>query len=126
MLVLISAQFGLRCCCFLTLDIFFFLNRVPDHNLFCPVGDIVILAKPLVVLQGDRGFLTTSTLSAVDGTDKPEELLYVITSPPRHGRVEYVHYPGVPITTFSQMDIAGQAVCYVHKRKAPVHRDAFR
>ncbi|KAK1334549.1 hypothetical protein QTO34_005556 [Cnephaeus nilssonii] len=89
-------------------------------------GDIVILAKPLVVPQGDRGFLTTSTLLAVDGTDKPEELLYVITSPPRYGRVEYVHYPGVPITTFSQMDIVGQAVCYVHQRKAPVHSDTFR
>ncbi|XP_036289987.1 FRAS1-related extracellular matrix protein 1 isoform X1 [Pipistrellus kuhlii] len=89
-------------------------------------GDIVILAKPLVVPQGDRGFLTTSTLLAVDGTDKPEELLYVITSPPRYGRVESVHSPGVPISTFSQMDIVGQAVCYVYQRKAPVHSDTFR
>ncbi|KAF6124411.1 FRAS1 related extracellular matrix 1 [Phyllostomus discolor] len=89
-------------------------------------GDIVLLAKPLVVPKGGRGFLTTATLLAVDGTDKPEELLFVITSPPRHGQVEYAHYPGVPITSFSQMDIAGQTVCYAHKRKAPVPRDMFR
>ncbi|XP_066113379.1 FRAS1-related extracellular matrix protein 1 isoform X3 [Saccopteryx bilineata] len=89
-------------------------------------GDIVILAKPLVVPKGDRGFLTTSTLLAVDGADRPEELLYVITSPPRYGRLEYIHYPGVPITSFSQMDIAGKTVCYVHKRKAPVPSDTFR
>ncbi|XP_073084588.1 FRAS1-related extracellular matrix protein 1 isoform X3 [Manis javanica] len=89
-------------------------------------GDIVIFIKPLVVPKGGRGFLTTTTLLAMDGTDKPEELLYVITSPPRHGQVEYVRYPGVPITSFSQMDIAGQTVCYVHKSKAPVPRDTFR
>ncbi|XP_014647889.1 PREDICTED: FRAS1-related extracellular matrix protein 1 isoform X2 [Ceratotherium simum simum] len=89
-------------------------------------GDIVVLAKPLVVSQGDRGVLTTTTLLAVDGTDKPEELLYVITSPPRHGQVEYIHYPGVPITSFSQMDIAGQTVCYVHKSKTAVSSDTFR
>ncbi|XP_047556906.1 FRAS1-related extracellular matrix protein 1 [Lutra lutra] len=89
-------------------------------------GDIVILVKPLVVSKGDRGFLTTTSLLAVDGTDKPEELLYVITSPPRFGQVEYVRYPGVPITSFSQMDIAGQTVCYVHKSKAAVSRDTFR
>uniref|UniRef100_A0A8C0WGN4 FRAS1-related extracellular matrix protein 1 n=1 Tax=Castor canadensis TaxID=51338 RepID=A0A8C0WGN4_CASCN len=89
-------------------------------------GDLVILTKPLMVSKGDRGFLTTTTLLAVDGTDKPEELLYVITSPPQYGQVEYVRYPGVPIASFSQMDIAGQTVCYVHKSKSAVHSDSFR
>nr|XP_051701478.1 FRAS1-related extracellular matrix protein 1 isoform X2 [Oryctolagus cuniculus] len=89
-------------------------------------GEIVIHAKPLVVSNGDRGFLTTTTLLAVDGTDKPEELLYVITSPPQYGQVEYVRYPGVPITSFSQMDIAGQTVCYIHRSKAAVPSDTFR
>nr|XP_048308953.1 FRAS1-related extracellular matrix protein 1 isoform X1 [Myodes glareolus]XP_048308954.1 FRAS1-related extracellular matrix protein 1 isoform X1 [Myodes glareolus] len=89
-------------------------------------GDIVIHAKPLVVANGDRGFLSTATLLAVDGADKPEELLYLITSPPQYGQVEYVHYPGVPITSFSQMDIAGQTVCYIHKSRAAVPSDSFR
>jgi hypothetical protein len=40
--------------------------------------------------------------------------------------VEYVRYPGVPIASFSQMDIAGQTVCYVHKSKSAVHSDSFR
>ncbi|XP_037654284.1 FRAS1-related extracellular matrix protein 1 [Choloepus didactylus] len=99
---------------------------VHDQNLFCLAGDIIILAKPLVVSKGNRGFLTTTTLLAVDGTDKPEELLYVISSPPRYGQIEYTRYPGVPITSFSQMDIAGQMVCYVHKSKAAVSSDTFR
>ncbi|XP_058551295.1 FRAS1-related extracellular matrix protein 1 isoform X6 [Neofelis nebulosa] len=106
-------------------------NRSPAFDCHITIkdmgkGDIVILAKPLVVSKGDRGFLTTTTLLAVDGTDKPEELLYIITSAPRYGQVEYVRYPGVPITSFSQMDIAGQTVCYVHKSKAAVSHDTFR
>ncbi|XP_007465709.1 PREDICTED: FRAS1-related extracellular matrix protein 1 [Lipotes vexillifer] len=106
-------------------------NRSPAFDCHITIkdmgkGDIVIRTKPLLVSKGDRGFLMTTTLLAVDGTDKPEELLYVITSPPRYGQVEYVHYPGVPITSFSQMDIAGQTVCYVHKSTAAAHRDTFR
>lgn len=97
-----------------------------NQNLLCHSGDIVIHAKPLVVAKGDRGFLTTASLLAVDGTDKPEELLYLITSPPRYGQVEYIRYPGVPITSFSQMDIAGQTVCYIHKSRAAVSSDSFR
>uniref|UniRef100_A0A9L0TDC3 FRAS1-related extracellular matrix protein 1 n=1 Tax=Equus caballus TaxID=9796 RepID=A0A9L0TDC3_HORSE len=89
-------------------------------------GDIVILARPLVVSKGDRGWLTSATLLAVDGADKPEKLLYVITSPPRHGRLEHARHPGVPITSFSQMDIAGRTVCYVHNSKAAVSSDTFR
>ncbi|CAH6790495.1 Frem1 [Phodopus roborovskii] len=89
-------------------------------------GDIVIHVRPLVVAKGDRGFLTTATLLAVDGADKPEELLYLITSPPQYGQVEYAHYPGVPITSFSQMDIAAQTVCYTHKSRATVPGDSFR
>ncbi|XP_032758269.1 FRAS1-related extracellular matrix protein 1 isoform X3 [Rattus rattus] len=89
-------------------------------------GDIVIHAKPLVVANGDRGLLTPATLLAEDGADKPEELLYLITFPPQYGQVEYVYSPGVPITSFSQMDIAGQAVCYIHKSRTAVPGDSFR
>ncbi|XP_012876209.1 PREDICTED: FRAS1-related extracellular matrix protein 1 [Dipodomys ordii] len=106
-------------------------NRSPAYDCHITIkdmgkGDIVILAKPLVVSKGDRRILTTSTLLAVDATDRPEELVYVITSPPQHGQVEYVRYPGVPITSFSQMDVAGQTVCYVHMSKAAVCHDSFR
>ncbi|XP_013371842.1 PREDICTED: FRAS1-related extracellular matrix protein 1 isoform X2 [Chinchilla lanigera] len=105
-------------------------NRSPAFDCHIVIqdtgkGDIVVLAKPLVVSKGDRGILTTATLLAVDGTNKHEELHYVITSPPQHGRVEYVHSPGVPITHFSQTDIAGQRVCYAHTSKAAAPSDSF-
>ncbi|XP_027719030.1 FRAS1-related extracellular matrix protein 1 isoform X4 [Vombatus ursinus] len=106
-------------------------NRSPTLDCHISIkdiekGDIAVLSKPLVVSKGDRAFLTTSTLLAADGTDKPEELFFVITSPPQYGQLEYISYPGVPITSFNQMDIAGQQVCYVHKSKAVVPNDMFR
>uniref|UniRef100_A0ACB8ESF7 FRAS1- extracellular matrix protein 1 n=1 Tax=Sphaerodactylus townsendi TaxID=933632 RepID=A0ACB8ESF7_9SAUR len=70
--------------------------------------------------------ITIKGMEKVDGTEKPEELLYVITSPPQYGQIEYVHYPGVPITSFSQMDVANHVVCYVHNSKAAAPRDMFR
>ncbi|XP_056661330.1 FRAS1-related extracellular matrix protein 1 isoform X2 [Monodelphis domestica] len=106
-------------------------NRSPTLDCHISIkdikkGDIVVLTRPLVVSKGGKGFLTTSTLLATDGTDKPEELLFVITSPPQYGQMEYITYPGVPITSFNQMDIAGQTVCYVHKSKATGPSDMFR
>ncbi|NXU03944.1 FREM1 protein, partial [Buphagus erythrorhynchus] len=89
-------------------------------------GDIAIFTKPLKVPKGDRSYITTDVLLALDGTDQPEELLYVITSPPQYGQIEYISYPGIPIASFSQMDVARQIVCYVHKTEAVVLEDTFR
>uniref|UniRef100_A0A8C0HGV7 FRAS1 related extracellular matrix 1 n=1 Tax=Buteo japonicus TaxID=224669 RepID=A0A8C0HGV7_9AVES len=106
-------------------------NRSPAVDLNINIkdmekGDIAVSIKPLRVPKGDRGYITTNVLLALDGTDKPEELLYVITSPPQYGQIEYVSYPGIPITSFSQMDIARQIVCYVHNTNAVVPEDIFR
>ncbi|GCB70046.1 hypothetical protein scyTo_0010688, partial [Scyliorhinus torazame] len=89
-------------------------------------GEIAILLKPLTIVKGDRGTLTTAVLLASDGTNKPEELLYVITEPPKYGQVEYINYPGVAITSFSQIDVAAQTVSYTHKSKAAATRDLLR
>ncbi|NXE98922.1 FREM1 protein, partial [Menura novaehollandiae] len=89
-------------------------------------GDIAVFMKLLKVSKGDCSYITTDVLLALDSTDKPEELLYLITSPPQHGQIEYVSYPGIPIMGFSQMDVARQIVCYVHKGKAGVFEDTFR
>ncbi|XP_020638622.3 FRAS1-related extracellular matrix protein 1 isoform X2 [Pogona vitticeps] len=89
-------------------------------------GNIAVFVRTLTVLKGGRGLLRTDVLLAVDGSEKPEELLYVITSPPQYGQMEYVSYPGIAITSFSQMDVAGQAVCYVHNSKASSPRDVVR
>ncbi|XP_050184584.1 FRAS1-related extracellular matrix protein 1 isoform X4 [Myiozetetes cayanensis] len=106
-------------------------NRSPAVDFHINVkdmekGDIAVFMKLLRVPKGDRSCITTGVLLALDGTDKPEELLYVITSPPQYGQIEYVSYPGIPITNFSQMDVARQIVCYVQNTKTAVLEDTFR
>uniref|UniRef100_A0A8C1JDA4 FRAS1-related extracellular matrix protein 1 n=1 Tax=Cyprinus carpio TaxID=7962 RepID=A0A8C1JDA4_CYPCA len=98
-------------------------NRSPAQHFHITVkklekGDIALLLKPVRTSRGERVILTTDVLLAVDGTDKPEELLYIITVPPAHGHVEYIKHPGVQIQSFSQLDVAANLVCYVHDNRA--------
>uniref|UniRef100_A0A8C9VSQ3 Fras1 related extracellular matrix 1a n=1 Tax=Scleropages formosus TaxID=113540 RepID=A0A8C9VSQ3_SCLFO len=98
-------------------------NRSPTQNFQVTLktmekGDIAVFSKPVLVTRGGRVVLTTDILLAVDGTDHPEELLYVVMEGPAHGHMEYAHHPGTPITSFSQMDVAANLVCYVHSKWA--------
>ncbi|XP_030018419.1 FRAS1-related extracellular matrix protein 1a isoform X2 [Sphaeramia orbicularis] len=89
-------------------------------------GNIAVFVKTVSVNRGDRVVLTTDVLLATDGTDKPEELLYVITNPPAHGHMEYIRHPGLPISTFSQMDVAANLVAYVHDNRAITPTETFQ
>ncbi|XP_068611805.1 FRAS1-related extracellular matrix protein 1a [Brachionichthys hirsutus] len=89
-------------------------------------GNIALFVKPVNVSRGDRVVLTTDVLLATDGTDKPEELLYVITSPPAHGHMEYIKHPGLAISTFSQMDIAANLVAYMHDNHGSTPTETFQ
>lgn len=82
--------------------------------------------KPVKVSRGDRVVLTTDVLLATDGSDKPEELLYVVTTPPSHGHIEYIAHPGVAISTFSQLDVAASHVAYTHDNRGGSPRDRFQ
>jgi len=82
--------------------------------------------QPARVSRGDRLVLNTDALLATDGTDRPEELMYIVTAPPAHGHLEYVRHPGVPISTFSQMDVVANLVAYVHDNRADQPTDSFQ
>ncbi|CAJ1086551.1 FRAS1-related extracellular matrix protein 1a [Xyrichtys novacula] len=106
-------------------------NRSPPQHFHISVkdlekGNIAIFVKPVSVNRGDRVVLTTDALLATDGTNKPEELLYVITHPPAHGHIEYIKHPGLTISTFSQMDIAANLVAYVHDNRASASTETFQ
>ncbi|KAI4900130.1 hypothetical protein NFI96_005432 [Prochilodus magdalenae] len=98
-------------------------NRSPVQHFHISLkelekGDIALFVKPVRASRGEHVVITTDVLLAVDGADKPEELLYVITVPPVHGHMEYIKHTGIPIDSFSQLDIAANLVCYVHDNRA--------
>ncbi|XP_031746381.1 FRAS1-related extracellular matrix protein 1 isoform X2 [Xenopus tropicalis] len=106
-------------------------NRSPEISVHIYVkdmekGDIAVFVKMLNVSKGERVIITTNVLLATDGTDRPEELLYVLSSPPQYGQIEYVKHPGIPITSFSQMDVAAHTICYVHDFNSAATTDMFR
>lgn len=78
----------------------------------------MLFVKPVRASRGDHVVITTDVLLAVDGTEKPEELLYVLTVPPAHGHMEYIKHTGIPIHSFSQLDVVANLVCYVHDNRA--------
>ncbi|XP_048351926.1 FRAS1-related extracellular matrix protein 1-like isoform X3 [Sphaerodactylus townsendi] len=88
-------------------------------------GDIVLFTKPVTLTEGDRVTLTTDVLMATDGTGKPEKLLYAISVPPVHGQIEYINYPGVPISRYSQLDVVAQKICYIHDNSHEASKDSF-
>uniref|UniRef100_A0A673VRZ1 Fras1 related extracellular matrix 1a n=1 Tax=Salmo trutta TaxID=8032 RepID=A0A673VRZ1_SALTR len=98
-------------------------NRSPAQHFHISLkdmekGNIAVFVKPVKTSRGERVVLTTDVLLATDGTDKPEELFYIVTVPPGNGHMEYIKHPGVTISTFSQLDIAANLVGYVHDNRA--------
>ncbi|KAM8930128.1 FRAS1-related extracellular matrix protein 1-like [Pelodytes ibericus] len=105
-------------------------NHSPAESFYITVsnlekGDIALLTRPVNLTQGDRVTLMTDVLMATDGTGNPGKLLYAASVPPVHGQIEYINYPGVPISTFSQLDLAAQKVCYVHDNGHEATKDSF-
>ncbi|XP_076144575.1 FRAS1-related extracellular matrix protein 1a isoform X3 [Alosa pseudoharengus] len=106
-------------------------NQSPAQHFYIAIkdlakGDIALMLRPVKASRGERVLLTTDVLLALDGTDQPEELLYALTAPPSDGQLEYVQHPGLPIHSFSQMDIAAQLICYVHDNRATATREWIR
>ncbi|KAL2301976.1 hypothetical protein Nmel_011378 [Mimus melanotis] len=88
-------------------------------------SDIVLLAKPVTLTEGDRVTLTTDVPVATDGTSKPEKLLYAVSLPPVHGQIEHINYPGVPISSYSQLDVVAQKVSDVHDNSHGASKEAL-
>lgn len=108
------------------MDIFDSRSDHLDFHNFCSPGDIALFVKPLRASRGEHVVITTDVLLAVDGTEMPEELLYVITVPPAHGHMEYIKHTGIPIDSFSQLDIVANLVCYVHDNRATARKETMQ
>ncbi|XP_028850587.1 FRAS1-related extracellular matrix protein 1 isoform X2 [Denticeps clupeoides] len=106
-------------------------NQSPAQHFYISLkdlakGDIALFVKPVKASRGERVVLTTDVLLAVDGTNKPEEMLYVVTVPPASGHMEYIKHVGVPVDSFSQLDIVANLVCYVHDNRGTSSKETMR
>ncbi|XP_009294520.1 FRAS1-related extracellular matrix protein 1b isoform X1 [Danio rerio] len=105
-------------------------NTTPPQSFFISVrtvqkGDIALITKPVTLLEGERVILTTDILTAADSGGRPDELIYTVAVPPEHGHLHMVQTPGVPVFSFSQMDVAANRVCYTHDNSRFADRDSF-
>uniref|UniRef100_A0A3P8XA33 C-type lectin domain-containing protein n=1 Tax=Esox lucius TaxID=8010 RepID=A0A3P8XA33_ESOLU len=105
-------------------------NESPPQSFFISVrtiikGDIALVTSPATLMEGERLILTTDILLATDGAARPEELIYTVSIPPKHGHIHAVQRPGTPLLTFSQMDVTAQRVCYTHDNSHTAEQDSF-
>ncbi|KAK3090989.1 hypothetical protein FSP39_016284, partial [Pinctada imbricata] len=69
--------------------------------------------------------ITPRDLSAKDMDTQPIDLIFRITTPPLHGRLELTSNPTVPISSFTQDDIHNQIVRYVMTSDPMTLQDSF-
>ncbi|XP_070764752.1 FRAS1-related extracellular matrix protein 1b [Enoplosus armatus] len=105
-------------------------NETPAQSFFISVhtvqkGDLVLLSKAVRLTEGQRVVLNTDVLLAADSSGRPEELVYAVSVPPRHGLVHAVRQPGVPLIAFTQLDVAAHRVCYTHDNSHHAETDSF-
>uniref|UniRef100_A0AAR2KKY0 C-type lectin domain-containing protein n=1 Tax=Pygocentrus nattereri TaxID=42514 RepID=A0AAR2KKY0_PYGNA len=106
-------------------------NQTPPQSFFIsvhtvPKGDIALITKPVTLMEGERVVLTTDVLMATDRGSRSDELIYTVTISPKHGHLHMVQHPGVPVFTFTQMDVAAHRVCYTHDNSRFADHDSFR
>ncbi|GFO18835.1 fras1-related extracellular matrix protein 1 [Plakobranchus ocellatus] len=88
-------------------------------------ANIAVLNKGMVVKEGERVAISTTSLSASDESTRAEEIVFAVTRPPRLGQIENIKRQFVPISSFTQMDLASQRVVYHHLTKNDITADSF-
>ena len=106
------------------------LNPLIDRHFYVSLAGIdtiypEIINKGVALPEGGHVTLTTDILSGTDINSPDENLQFIVTKAPKHGYLEFSDKGGVPITTFSQMDLAANRVKYVHFADNEFKMDKF-
>lgn len=106
------------------------LNPLIDRYFYVSVGgiDMVfpdVVSKGVSLKEGGRVTLTTDLLSTTDLNSPDEHLVFTITRAPMRGHLECTDTPGMPISSFTQLQLAGNKVYYIHTADDEVKMDSF-
>ena len=102
------------------IDRYFYVNIEGLDNTYPEV-----LSKGVELPEGGSIILTTDLLSTTDSNSPDENLEFTITRAPSKGYLELTDHPGVAITTFTQLQLAGNKVRYVHNSEDEIKLDSF-
>ncbi|XP_029026542.1 FRAS1-related extracellular matrix protein 2b isoform X2 [Betta splendens] len=106
------------------------VNPLIDRYFYVTVGgiDMVfpdVISKGVSLKEGGRVSLTTDLLSTSDLNSPDEHLVFTITRAPVRGHLECTDTPGMPISSFTQLQLAGNKVYYIHTADDEVKMDSF-
>nr|XP_037285071.1 LOW QUALITY PROTEIN: FRAS1-related extracellular matrix protein 2-like [Rhipicephalus microplus] len=105
-------------------------NWLIDQYFWVTIESIDVIYPEVVnrgvrVPEGGKVTLTTAALSTTDLNSDDEHLRFTITKSPGKGHLESSDAPGVIIRSFTQLELAGNKISYVHTSKDESKLDNF-
>ncbi|XP_035998935.1 FRAS1-related extracellular matrix protein 2a [Fundulus heteroclitus] len=106
------------------------INPLIDRYFYITVGSIDmvfpdVISKGVSLREGGRVTLTTDLLSTSDLNSPDENLVFTITRTPVRGHLECTDTPGIPIGSFTQLQLAGSKIFYMHTSDDEIKMDSF-
>ncbi|KAI5624981.1 fras1 related extracellular matrix protein 2b isoform X1, partial [Silurus asotus] len=106
------------------------INPLIDRYFYVTVGGIdmvfpEVISKGVSLKEGGKVHLTTDLLSTSDLNSPDEHLVFTITRAPVRGHLECTDTPGMPISSFTQLQLAGNKIYYIHTSDDEVKMDSF-
>ena len=106
------------------------LNPLVDRHFYISLAgfDTIypeVINKGVTLLEGGIIILTTDLLSGTDTNSPDENLQFLVTNTPKHGYLDFSDNAGVPITSFTQIDLAANRVRYIHLADNEIKMDRF-